>query len=60
MKIKLEIYATDVHICSRTDCMDIQMKIESEYVKDLLGQIEDDGLIAEYLRCKGYKVEESE
>ena len=37
--------------------MDVQMKIESEDVKDLLEQI-DEGLIIEYLRNKGYKVEE--
>ena len=60
MKIKLEVYATDVHISSRTDCMDVKMKIESEDVRDLLAQIEDDRLIAEYLENKGYKVEESE
>ena len=56
----MEVYATDVHISSRTDCMDVKMKIESEDVRDLLAQIEDDRLIAEYLENKGYKVEESE
>lgn len=39
--------------------MDVQMKIDSEDVKDLLEQI-DEGLIVEYLTNKGYKVEESE
>lgn len=39
--------------------MDVQMKIDSEDVKDLMEQI-DEGLIVEYLTNKGYKVEESE
>jgi len=59
MKIKLEVYATELNVSSRCNCMDVQMKIESEDVKDLLEQI-DEGLIIEYLRNKGYKVEESE
>ena len=57
MKIKIEVYAEEVNISSRCNCMDVQMKIESEDVKDLLEQI-DEGLIIEYLRNKGYKVEE--
>lgn len=59
MDIRLEVYAKEVNISSRCNCMDVQMKIESEDVKDLLEQI-DDGLIVEYLTNKGYKVEESE
>ena len=59
MKIKIEVYAEEVNISSRCNCMDVQMKIESEDVKDLLEQI-DEGLIIEYLRNKGYKVEEEE
>lgn len=46
-------------ISSRCNCMDVQMKIESEDVKDLMEQI-DEGIIIEYLRGKGYKVEEEE
>ena len=57
MKIKLEVYAEELNVSSRCNCMDVQMKIESEDVKDLLEQI-DEGLIIEYLRNKGYKVEE--
>ena len=57
MDIRLEVYAKEVNISSRFNCMDVQMKIESEDVKDLLEQI-DEGLIIEYLRNKGYKVEE--
>ena len=59
MDIRLEVYVKEVNISSRCDCMDVQMKIESEDVKDLLEQI-DEGLIIEYLRNKGYKVEEEE
>ena len=57
MDIRLEVYAKEVNISSRFNCMDVQMKIESEDVKDLLEQI-DEGLIVEYLTNKGYKVEE--
>ena len=59
MKIKLEVYVEELNVSSRCNCMDVQMKIESEDVKDLLEQI-DEGLIIEYLRNKGYKVEEEE
>ena len=59
MKIKLEVYAEELNVSSRCNCMDVQMKIESEDVKDLLEQI-DEGLIVEYLTNKGYKVEEAE
>ena len=59
MKIKLEVYVEELNVSSRCNCMDVQMKIESEDVKDLLEQI-DEGLIVEYLTNKGYKVEESE
>ena len=59
MDIRLEVYAKEVNISSRCDCMDVQMKIDSEDVKDLMGQI-DEGLIVEYLTNKGYKVEKAE
>ena len=59
MDIRLEVYAKEVNVHSRCDCMDVQMKIESEDVKDLMEQI-DEGLIVEYLTNKGYKVEEAE
>ena len=57
MNIKLEVYTEELNVSSRCNCMDVQMKIESEDVKDLLEQI-DEGLIVEYLTNKGYKVEE--
>ena len=59
MDIRLEVYAKEVNVHSRCDYMDVQMKIDSEDVKDLLEQI-DEGLIVEYLTNKGYKVEEAE
>ena len=59
MDIRLEVYAKEVNISSRCNRMDVQMKIESEDVKDLLEQIDED-LIVEYLTNKGYKVEKAE